>query len=635
MGRSNKRKREDDILQASVNDTTVRLAPDAPVKELGNVLPRIVDFMSEVPAEEHIHFSKLDLADGYWRMIVELLARWNFAYVMPGEPGDEIMIVVPSALQMGWNESPAYFCATTETVRDVSQAWIEHDTPLPEHRMEVHTRPTDPARRQSSEGLQHQMSAVYVDDHLMAAVENRAGTLLDQTARATLHAIHQVFQPPSATDMRGAKDPISEKKLLKGDGRWDTMKEILGYLLDGKARTIQLPSDRAEDLLKELRAILKKHRVASKRFRSIVGRVQHAARILPAAKAFFTPLYNALKGLPDSVGLGTASEVRLALLDVAFVLRDLAHRPTHVKELTQQPLDYTGYCDASAFGAGGVWFGAKSPLSPVVWRVQWPTDITRDVVSDQNPHGRLTNSDLEMAGVLLHQTVLEVRLGADIAGTQSAIGSDNSPAVSWTTRMASRSASPIAFRLLKGFAMRQRTTRAAPTAVFHVGGVQNVLADVASRPVPGVAAHFHLLENSPGDMCPEAFLTLFNSSYALPQMRRWHNVQPPSGLWSNVIATLRGQRLPLQRWTKPIERKPSGTGLPMPGRATSTPGSATTAKPASKSTSFPSPPGFELASSGVRSKLDTNLWKRPCVTWHKPSSWLDSKTLGKPPDPKI
>jgi hypothetical protein len=35
-------------------------------------------------------------------------------------------------------------------------------------------------------------------------------------------------------------------------------------------------------------------RVALKRFRSIVGR--HAARILPVAKAFFTPLYNALRG---------------------------------------------------------------------------------------------------------------------------------------------------------------------------------------------------------------------------------------------------------------------------------------------------------------------------------------------------
>jgi hypothetical protein len=53
------------ILQASVNDTTVRLAPEEPVKELGKVLPRLLDFMATVPAEEHIHFSKMDLADGY------------------------------------------------------------------------------------------------------------------------------------------------------------------------------------------------------------------------------------------------------------------------------------------------------------------------------------------------------------------------------------------------------------------------------------------------------------------------------------------------------------------------------------------------------------------------------------------
>jgi hypothetical protein len=63
------------ILQEFVNDLTVRLAPDTPVKELGNVLPRILDFMASVPAEEHIHFAKMDLADGYWRMVVEPEAR--------------------------------------------------------------------------------------------------------------------------------------------------------------------------------------------------------------------------------------------------------------------------------------------------------------------------------------------------------------------------------------------------------------------------------------------------------------------------------------------------------------------------------------------------------------------------------
>jgi hypothetical protein len=188
--------------------------------------PRVLDFMATVPEEEHIHFSKLDLADGYWRMIVEQEARWNFAYVMPGEPGTEIQVVIPSALQMGWNESPAYFCATTKTVRDISQAWIDAKTPLPLHVMEKHTTPTVPARRQSTTQTPYQMSSVYVDDHIMAAVEDSSGTLLDRTARATLHAIHNVFQPPSVAGTPGAKDPISEKKLLKGDGRWDTKKEI-------------------------------------------------------------------------------------------------------------------------------------------------------------------------------------------------------------------------------------------------------------------------------------------------------------------------------------------------------------------------------------------------------------------------
>ena len=86
------------ILKLSVNDTTARLVPDAPVKELGNVLPRILDFMATVPPEEHIHFAKLDLADGYWRMVVEPEARWNFAYVMPSAPGQPTRLVVPRAL---------------------------------------------------------------------------------------------------------------------------------------------------------------------------------------------------------------------------------------------------------------------------------------------------------------------------------------------------------------------------------------------------------------------------------------------------------------------------------------------------------------------------------------------------------
>ena len=75
--------------------------------------------------------------------------------------------------------------------------------------------------------------------------------------------------------------------------RWDTTKEILGYELDGIKRTVQLPKTKSEAVLRELRKVLKKQRIPLKHFLSLAGRLQHAARILPAAKAFFTPLMEA------------------------------------------------------------------------------------------------------------------------------------------------------------------------------------------------------------------------------------------------------------------------------------------------------------------------------------------------------
>jgi hypothetical protein len=152
--------------------------------------------------------------------------------------GELIRLVIPSALQMGWNESPAYFCATTDTAGDVAQTWIDTKEPQRRHPMESFTTAAQPARLQSSTSPSYQMLAVYVDDFLLlAAVENK-DKLLQRMAR---HAIHSVFPYPAATGTTEAKDPVSKKKLAKGDARWETSKEILGCMLNGCDRTIQLP----------------------------------------------------------------------------------------------------------------------------------------------------------------------------------------------------------------------------------------------------------------------------------------------------------------------------------------------------------------------------------------------------------
>jgi hypothetical protein len=179
-----------------------------------------------------------------------------------------------------------------------------------------------------------------------------------------------------------------------------------------------------------------------------------------------------------------------------------------------------------------VWFSGRKSLHPSVWQVEFPTDITCQVVSDTNPSGTLTKSDLELAGVVLHCLALE-RLVPTLAHIQVAIGCDNTPAMAWTQRMATRASSPIAYCLLRGLAMRQRATHAAPPAIAHVAGNANTLADVASCALPSVSH-------------PSAFLPYFNTHFPLPQALSWRHVHLPSALCSYMISTLCGQQLELR-----------------------------------------------------------------------------------------
>ena len=114
-----------------------------------------------------------------------------------------------------------------------------------------------------------------------------------------------------------------------------------------------------------------------------------------------------LRGEKRLICIKPNQHLRDALQDFGTLIKVLGQCPTHCRELIVDDLGYIGYCDASKLGAGGVWLSGTHWLAPVVWRVQWPDDIRQQVVSFDNPSGTLTNSDLEMAGMVLHYLVLE------------------------------------------------------------------------------------------------------------------------------------------------------------------------------------------------------------------------------------
>jgi len=90
-----------------------------------------------------------------------------------------------------------------------------------------------------------------------------------------------------------------------------------------------------------------------------------------------------------------------ALTDWQALLPVATTNPMPCQDQVPAPADYGSYCNASKQGAGGVWFGVACKLPPLVWHVEFPPDIQQEVVSQRNPHGKITNSDLKMLGLLL------------------------------------------------------------------------------------------------------------------------------------------------------------------------------------------------------------------------------------------
>ena len=275
---------------------------------------------------------------------------------------------------------------------------------------------------------------------------------------------------------------------------------MIGFSFDGVKRTVQLPLVKAKAYIAETHTMLRRKTVPLKKLQMLVGKLRHAAIILPAAKGFFTPLNDAMRGSPKIIGLGLHSEVRRALQDLISLLHILSSRPTHVHELVPDMPTYAGYHDAAAEGAGGVWFSLVNDTPPVVWREAFPADIAAEV----------TNSDLELAAEVLAVGIVLDR----ITNTKHVpLGTlcDNTPMVSWIDKMASKSKSPTAGRLLRGLAFMLYCAHAGRLTTVHVPGVDNIMADIASR--PSKAQKLFCADSPLSDL---DFCSSFDTTFSLP-----------------------------------------------------------------------------------------------------------------------
>jgi len=268
---------------------------------------------------------------------------------------------------MGWTESPPAFSAAMETVANIINAELESSKTIPPpHPLEgpassqVPLEPLAPDQFPIHESGRIRPPLAYVDlfvDNFIKAAQGWFNCI--RVRRTIFHGIDLIFRPNDDLD-GDQKQPISVRKLLKGDNFWSTQKIILGWLIDTSSKSISLPPHRQVRILELLRSVVKRKRTSVKEWQKLLGKLRSMAITITGSKGCFSFLQHALR--PGEARIKITKEVRDQLLDFLWLLEDVCNRPTHLAEVAPTPPSYVGAMDAPKARMGGVWF----PPGPVV-----------------------------------------------------------------------------------------------------------------------------------------------------------------------------------------------------------------------------------------------------------------------------
>lgn len=478
-----------------VNQSTMNVAPDS--LQFGHALLRILQRLHRADTRKGtIYLAKIDIADAFMRIRLSLTGLLALGALLPNYPGEEPLVALPMVLPMGWQSSPQYLCAVTETIADLTNARFEADrlATLPHRLDKVADTAPEPIQRETGieDGLPQPMVRsrgprqaalnmvdVFMDDFILCSQLPKKER---QAARRTLfESIDAVIRPLADGDNPNRKEPNSLKKLLKGDGSWDTRKVILGWLIDTEERTIELPPHRRLRL-QEILAEFPRHqrRTSRRKWQQLIGELRSMVLAIPGGRGLFSQLQAILDYAPDarpSDRIHLTHAVHDQLDDFRWLAQRLASRPTRWGELVDTDPRFIGAVDASGIGMGGVWLDPEDKLEPLMWRYKFDAVIADHLVSSDNPKGTLTNSDLEQTGLVCHQDIL-VQVYDARECTVCAL-TDNTSALSREQRGSTSVDAPSAY-LCRLSALHQRAYRYR-LSTSHIAGTSNTMADDLSR----------------------------------------------------------------------------------------------------------------------------------------------------------
>ena len=113
--------------------------------------------------------------------------------------------------------------------------------------------------------------------------------------------------------------------------------------------------------------------------------------------------------------------------------------PVSLNVIVQRSPTYEAYSDASGKGVGGLLFNLQGKRMVHAWKETIPEDLRRELVRGENPMGKLSISDFEMAGVVINLEVTLRHLGHKAMRHEVvALFTDSMTSLSWILRRSSK-----------------------------------------------------------------------------------------------------------------------------------------------------------------------------------------------------
>ena len=341
----------------------------------------------------------------------------------------------------------------------------------------------------------------YIDDIITVILDHANWITKGQNAAPL--AVHTVFRPTDPNDPLPRADVTSIPK-LDGEGTPDEVKTVLGWLLNTRLFRIYLPKLKARDWIHDIKTILRNKRVDSVTLESTIGRLNHAAHIIPQARYFLNRIRQLLDRCKKYGAQTPNKQERKDLQLWIGFLQKVSTKGIDINNITFTEPTGTTISDACEHGLGG--FNSDG----LAWRYELPPALI----------GKFSINLLEFiaSAITIYLTIKNTTSPQKLLAF-----TDSSSALGWLYKASFTYNQPAHDEVARWLAKILIDNDSALYSQ-HIRGIHNIIADMLSRDCHIPATHLvHMFQL----LLPQQTPKNFRISTLPPEIISWlHSLSP-------------------------------------------------------------------------------------------------------------